>query len=246
MTDYFDQHIQDQKASASPKASTPSDSLPLSNDEADDGKTAPSLKAAVQELLKYGLVEQSAKPNIYRTLQTERSAVLQILEPFDFTAQIDDVRGLIFLKIAEHLSNDADEAWSHPLLRRLRLTLEQTLLVAILRQCFVAYEQECGIGAEDAKVDFEELLARFDLYLGDSGSEQKNQNRLSNVLEQLQKHGIVAAPDKENRIQIRPIIVHLANPEQLTILLAHFKKIAESHPASDLPTSDNSTKTNDV
>ena len=50
------------------------------------------------------------------------------------------------------------------------------------------------------------------------------------MLDQLHKHGIVSPPDKENRVQIRPIIVHLANPEQLQALLAHLKQMAQTHP----------------
>lgn len=235
MNDYFDQNIHSSDADSANSDSaedTPSESTPLTDTGEANDQTAPSIKAAVQELLKYGLIEQSTKPNLYRTLVAECLKVKAILEPFDFDTQVDDVRGLVFLRVADVVASDADEAWSHPLMRRHRLTLEQTLLIAILRQFFVAYEQDCGIGAEGARVDFDELRIQFDLYLGETGSDQKNSNRLSNVLEQLQKHGIVSAPDKENYIQIRPIIVHLANPEQLGVLLSHFKATAEAHPAS--------------
>ncbi len=71
--------------------------------------------------------------------------------------------------------------------------------------------------------------------LGETGSEQRNQTRLSNVLDQLHKHGIVSPPDKENQILIRPIIVHLANPDQLMLLLAHFKALAAAHPSDAEP-----------
>ena len=233
MNDYFDQQL------SSPEPAVEDDSLDapspekpaVSESNSEPDTTPPTIKAAVQELLKYGLVEQQAKPNIYRSLQSNPAAIAKIIEPLDFQLQVDDVRGLIFLKLADHLTADADEAWQHPLLRRLRLTLEQSLLIAILRQHFIAYEQECGIGAAGAYIDFEDLLTQFDLYLGETGSEQRNQNRLANVLDQLNKHGIVAPPDKENRIQIRPIIVHLANPEQLQVLLAHLQQMAQTHPA---------------
>lgn len=193
--------------------------------------TAPSIKAAAQEMLKYGLVEQTAKPNIYRTLIQEREAMERIFEPLDLEMQVDDTRGMAFLRVAASVAKEGEEAWQHPLLRRLRLTTEQSLLVAILRQYYIAYERDSGLGAEGAAVDFEDLLAQFDLYLGETGSEQRNQNRLSNVIDQLHKHGIVSPPDGENRIQIRPIIVHLANPDQLQLLLHHFQELARKHPA---------------
>ena len=168
MNDYFDQQLNPPKtgeeddSGAAPSPEQPEFSE--SNPEAET--TPPTIKAAIQELLRYGLVEQQAKPNIYRSLQSNPTAIAKIVEPLDFQLQVDDVRGLIFLKLADHLTADVDEAWQHPLLRRLRLTLEQSLLIAILRQHFIAYEQECGIGAAGAHVDFEDLLTQFDLYLG--------------------------------------------------------------------------------
>lgn len=235
MNDFFDQQVRSDETdeTTGPELTEPEAAIPEAL-ATDDG-TAPSIKAAVQELLKYGLVEHAAKPNIYRTLQQEHAAVTAILEPLDLQVRVDDVRGLIFLGIAGCVAGDSDEAWQHPLLRRLRLTTEQSLLVAILRHYFIAHEQASGIGAEGARVDFEDLQAQFDLYLGETGSEQRNQTRLSNVLDQLYKHGIVSPPDKENQIQIRPIIVHLANPDQLMLLLAHFKTLAAAHPSDAEP-----------
>jgi ribosomal protein S15P/S13E len=110
----------------------------------------------------------------------------------------------------------------------------------------MAYEQDCGIGAEDARIDADELRAQFDLYLGTSGSEQRDQTRLNNILDQLHKHGIASGPDKENQVHIRPIIVHLSDPEQLTLLLQHFKQLAKDHPAEgDTPTAQETTSTHD-
>lgn len=235
MDDYFDQRAAPKADNSAPETGPPgtAETPPEigANTEVDTG-TAQPVKAAVQELLKWGLIEHTAKPNIYRTLQRDYSSVAAILEPLDLSLQIDDTRGIAFLKIAATAATDSDEAWSHPLLRRLRLTTEQSLLVAILRQVFMAYEQESGIGAAGARIDFDELRAQFDLYLGEHGSEERNRNRLTNVLDQLHKHGIVSGPDKEDQVHIRPIIVHLSNPTQLELLLHHFRQLAQSHPAN--------------
>ncbi len=44
-----------------------------------------------------------------------------------------------------------------------RLTLEQSLLLAILRQQFALHEQEYGVGQAVAKIAIDELLHFYDL-----------------------------------------------------------------------------------
>lgn len=235
MDDYFDQqtagdmeHYPEAESASAPQ--TP-EASPTSETEADHG-TAPSIKAAVQELLKYGLVEHASKPNIYKNLVRETISVNTILEPLDFKLQIDDIRGLAYLTLAKtDADDDGENNWQHPLLRRQRLTTEQSLLMGMLRQLFMAHEQECGIGAAAARVDFDELRSQLDLYLGEYGSDERSRKRLSNLLDQLHGHGITNGPDKENQIHIRPIIVHLANPQQLELLIHHFRQLAVNHPA---------------
>ncbi|WP_309386423.1 DUF4194 domain-containing protein [Cerasicoccus frondis] len=236
MSDYFDEQLR-----TPPEAD---DSAPLAEDEspgatestteeaAAPGTSGP-IKVAAQELLKYGLVEQAAKPNIYRELRQNPTELQRILEPFDLVMELDDVRGIAFLAVPTVEEADRDDPWQHPLVRRQRLTTDQSLLVAILRQNFVAYEQTHGIGASDARIDLEELQAQFDVYLGDSGSDKSDAERLRRVITQLAAHGVVSEPDKENQVTIRPIIVHLANPEHLAILLAHFRDLAEKAKRAD-------------
>lgn len=241
MDDYFDQqaagdlkHAPEAKNTATPQPAEATQ--PPAPETAHDHGTAPSIKAAVQELLKCGLVEHTNKPNIYKSLVRDAITVNTILEPLDFKLQIDDIRGLAFLTIPMAGANDdSEDNWQHPLLRRQRLTTEQSLLIAILRQRFMAYEQECGIGAAAARIDFDELRSQLDLYLGEYGSDERSRKRLSNLLDQLHGHGITNGPDKENQIHIRPIIVHLANPQQLELLIHHFKQLAVNHPAEATP-----------
>ncbi len=120
--------------------------------------------------------------------------------------------------------------WSHPLVRRQRLTLEQSLLVAILRQAFVMHEQEAGIGGSPARIAVEDLLPQFLTYFEDSGSDAKNESRLSNLLDQLKTCGIVSEVDVNGEVIIRPLIAHLANPQSLQALLHVLKN--KRHEAS--------------
>lgn len=111
------------------------------------------------------------------------------------------------------------------MVRKQRLTLEQSLLVAILRQYFIAYEQEAGAGATQALVAVDELIPQLQVYLGDTGSEAKERNRILQLLDQLKGHGLVSAPDSHERVIIRPMIAHLANPENLQALLSSIKEL---------------------
>lgn len=182
------------------------------------------LRETAQELLKYGLLEESQKPNLYRIALTHEEEIDVILEPLDLAMKVDDVRGLAYVIVRQGEKTEQDgkteqDDWSHPLVRRQRLNLEQSLLVAILRQYFVAYEQESGIGASGALVAIEELIPQLQIYLGDLGSDAKERTRVLNLLDQLKGHGLVSAPDAQERVAIRPIIAHLANPENLQALL---------------------------
>lgn len=193
--------------------------------------TPRELKDVTQELLKFGLVESERKPNLYRIASTRHHEINAILEPLDLRLKIDDVRGLAFLIVNQETVVEVDDVsdmdeWSHPLVRRQRLTLEQSLLVAVLRQQYLAHEQESGIGAGGVTISIDEVLSSTSLYIKPSGSEASDQKRIRNLLENLRGHGIVSEVDDKGQVTVRPIITHLANPESLVALLAHFKSIA--------------------
>lgn len=187
-------------------------------------RTEQTLREAAQELLRLGLLEASHRPNLYRTALVALDRLNAILEPLDLVARVDDIRGLVFLAVRHADSVAEQDDWSHPLVRKQRLNLEQTLLVAILRQYFIAYEQEAGSGAVDAMVAVDELVPQLQVYLGDSGSEARERSRVLQLLDQLKGHGLVSAPDSHERVVIRPMIAHLANPENLTALLHELKQ----------------------
>lgn len=198
-----------------------------------DARTSRQIREAAKELTRYGLIESARKPNLYRVVQNEQKALTAILEPLDLDLAIDDVRGIAFVIVRtdDNELSDAQEydpeEWSHPLVRRQRLTLEQSLLIAILRQHFVVHEQEAGIGADDARVAVDELIPQFQIYLGDPGSEARERSRMLTLLDQLKGHGLVSEPDAHERVTIRPIIAHLASPENLQHLLVWLKKRRE-------------------
>lgn len=197
-----------------------------------DSYTPRYIKDATLELLKYGLLESSSKPNLYRTAMTYGADINRLLEPLDLRLRIDEVRGLAYLVVAQTATAQTDDEWSHPLVRRQRLNLEQSLLIAILRQQFVAHEQEAGLGAKEALIALDDILPQLQTYLGSLGSDLLEQKRLRNLLEQLKGYGIVSEIDRHDQLSIRPIIAHLANPESLTNLLHAFRKEASSGESS--------------
>lgn len=190
------------------------------------------LKVVVQELLRSGFIGSDRKPVVFATAMRLRNEINAALAPLDLTLRLDELRGLAILCVAESAAASPDEEWGHPLVRRQRLTIEQSLLVAILRQFYVIQEQETGIGVSEIKVPLEDLLAELGGFLGDTGSDAKNEQRLLTLLDQLKPHGIVSEPDKNQEVAIRPLIAHLANPETLTTLLAHFRQLANKPVAT--------------
>ena len=230
MTDIFDKLASSEGNATKKTEKTKSEFEPVADPVP---YTNRQLKEATQELLKYGLLEMEAKPNLYRVAQTQSKQVNDILEPLDLAFEIDDVRGLAYIVVAEHIRDSADDEWSHPLVRRQRLNLEQSLLLAILRQHYIAHEQESGLGARNAIVDLEELIPQLQVYLGDPGSEQAENNRLRNLLDKLKGHGVVSEVDRYGRVTIRPIITHLADPQSLQSLLDTLKQLASTPISSD-------------
>lgn len=192
----------------------------------DEQRTQLRIRETVQEMLKYGLLEESNKPNLYRIALTHPEDMARILEPLDLAMGIDEVRGLVFVSVRQSDTLEQDD-WTHSLVRRQRLNLEQSLLIAILRQHFIAYEQESGTGASQALVAVDELIPQLQVYLEDLGSEARERTRIITLLDQLKGHGLVSAPDAHDRVIIRPIIAHLANPENLQALLAWLRAQTE-------------------
>lgn len=224
MAGFFDRQINRSVAANAGSEAEPSDEA-VADESAEEivtnseMRTLKKIREATQELLKYGLLEEASKPNLYRVVLTHPEEVTRILEPLDLDIGIDEIRGLLYVKVRLDETPEQDE-WSHPLVRRQRLNLEQSLLVAILRQHFVAWEQESGTGASQAQIAIDDLLPQLQIYLGDPGSESKERTRLLTLLDQLKGHGLVTSPDAHERIVIRPIIAHLADPMNLQALLA--------------------------
>ncbi len=170
---------------------------------------------------------------MFRRIIVHAASMELALEPLGLSLRMISHRGVAFVALGPNatnsLENSEDEEWSHPLVRKQRLTLEQSLLLAILRQQFALHEQEYGVGQAVAKIAIDELLPTFMTYVGDSGSDAKNENRLLQLLEQLKTHGVVSEVDKKQEVTIRPLIAHLANPESLTALLRVIKEKQNSN-----------------
>ena len=65
----------------------------------DSARTGQRLREALQALLADGVLEQERKPNLYRTAFLQQPALNAMLEPLDFQASVDEVRGLVFLRV---------------------------------------------------------------------------------------------------------------------------------------------------
>lgn len=194
------------------------------------------LRRAVQELLRQGLLERTAKPQLFAHISTDTARVNTLLEPLDLQVRLDELRGLAFVAVVPDYQGDDEEPddWSHPLVRRQRLTLEQSLLLALLRREFLQQEQEHGVGTT-VQLTLDSLLPQLEIYLGSTGSDMQERKRLLNLLDNLHEHGVVSKVDAQDQLTIRPMIVHLANPENLQALL---QRLRELSGAADSATSE--------
>ena len=87
-----------------------------------------------------------------------------------------------------------------------------------------------GVGDDMAIVHLEQLLPELNHFLGETGSDRQDDKRL--LLKQLRGHGLVSEIDDE-RLWVRPLIVHVANPANLQNLLAAFAQQTETGHGQD-------------
>ncbi|WP_287879673.1 MULTISPECIES: DUF4194 domain-containing protein [Acidovorax] len=197
-------------------------------------RTAPSVRKTLQVLLAQGWLESATKPQLFGLIAGQTAQLDALLEPLDLRVVVDDVRGLAFLAVVPGYENeDSDESeqddWTHPLMRRQRLTLEQSLLLAILRREFLQREQESGTGTR-VRLTVDSLLPQLETYLGSTGSDMQERKRLGQLLENLRGHGMVSEVDAQDCITVRPMIVHLLNPENLQALLLRLRDAGGATP----------------
>ena len=198
-------------------------------------RTPPNVRQALQFLLAHGWLESATKPKLFSLIAAQTTLLDALLEPLDLRVVVDDVRGLAFLAVVPDYAGDGtDESeqddWTHPLMKRQRLTLEQSLLLALLRREFLQREQESGTGTA-VRVTVDSLLPQLETYLGATGSDMQERKRLGQLLENLRTHGMVTEVDAQDCITIRPMIVHLLNPENLQTLLLRLRAVAEQGSA---------------
>lgn len=198
-------------------------------------RTPPNVRQALQFLLAHGWIESATKPKLFSLIAAQTTLLDTLLEPLDLRVVVDDVRGLAFLAVVPDYAGDGtDESeqddWTHPLMKRQRLTLEQSLLLALLRREFLQREQESGTGTA-VRITVDSLLPQLETYLGATGSDMQERKRLGQLLENLRTHGMVSDVDAQDCITIRPMIVHLLNPENLQTLLLRLRAVAEQGSA---------------
>ena len=236
--DIFDR-MAAQAAGVEPPQSLSKEELPALAESAfsaqNASKTPPNVRQALQFLLAHGWIESATKPKLFQLIAAHTTLLDALLEPLDLRVVVDDVRGLAFLAVVPgYAGDDTDESeqddWTHPLMKRQRLTLEQSLLLALLRREFLQREQESGTGTP-VRITVDSLLPQLETYLGTTGSDMQERKRLGQLLENLRTHGMVSEVDAQDCIPIRPLLEHLLNPENLQALLLRLREVADSGSA---------------
>lgn len=199
--------------------------------------TLRTVKELAQDLLKNGSLEESAAPAKFAKIATYKNELAAVFEPLDLAVRLDAHRGIAIVVVAESAYGDGElaDVWTHPLVRRQRLTLEQSLLVAVLRQFFASHEQEAGVGHRAAKFAVDDVVAQYLTYFEDSGSDSRNESRVLSLLDQLKTHGIVSEVDAKEAFVISPLIAHVANPASLASLLAVLREQTDGEQTDNEP-----------
>lgn len=198
----------------------PDDDLEIdeSDLEGDDQRTPRVIREVVQELFKNGFIEESDYKRLYRAALANTEQVEQIFEPFDLDVQYDEFRGLAFVRVRRE-SGEIAEGWTHPLIRRYPFNLEQTLLIAVLRQHLIECEMESGVGSAIPQMTVDDVIIQLRAYLGEPGSDFKDRQRAVKLLTHLRKHHLISMSEQSDHFTIRPLIAHVANPGNLMALL---------------------------
>lgn len=136
MKNIFDRmvtEIEDSSETIGDIVAKPSTNRNPSTDGTDGSIRTPSeVKEVTQELLKHGYLEEAENSDLFRRAIIHEREVTAALEPLDLVLRLDSHRGVAFLAIDQAINDcsGVEEGWAHRLVRRQRLTLEQSLLVA--------------------------------------------------------------------------------------------------------------------
>jgi hypothetical protein len=84
------------------------------------------------------------------------------------------------------------------------------------------------------------LLPQLETYLGTPAATCKSASAWLNLLENLRGHGVVSEVDAQDCFTIRPMIVHLANPENLQTLLQRLRELSGHNRAATQATQEGS------
>ena len=176
---------------------------------------------------------------------THREELAAVFEPLDLAIRLDVPRGLaiVVVRSAEGGSEGGSEGgdeWSHPLVRRQRMTLEQSVGVAILRQLFSIHERNVGIGGGNVRVVLEDVMPQRLVYFDDSGSDGQNKRRVRSSLDQLKTHGLVSPLDANDESTISPLIVYVADASSPAELLKVLRQPASTRAPAEGPSEDRS------
>lgn len=193
-------------------------SLNISDIDDDDQRTPRRIREVVQELFKHGFIEEAYYERLYQTALGNAELVSQIVEPFDLKIEFDEIRGLVFIRVL-HEAAEVAEGWTHPLILHKSFNLEETLLVAVLRQYLIECEMENGVGTAIPQMTVDDVIVQLRAYLGERGADFKDKKRAMGLLKKLRSRHLISMNEHSDRFTIRPLIAHVANPESLTALL---------------------------
>lgn len=204
---------------------TPEASEANPEDDALDAETT-RYREALQRLISSGVIYESRHSELYQALLANKSQIRSTLRELGLRMTVDDSFGLIILRLPVSDDIEEDEG-AHPLVRRRRLTLLDSLVALVLRDHYMTRE---NVGDRTVVIDVEQLEDALRAFLPIFGSETILRKRITGAIKRFKDYNILASlPGSDNEFEVTPVIRIVVNADMLQGLRAEFEALARRY-----------------
>lgn len=184
------------------------------------------LRRAQQCLLGWGVIYHSKHPDLYKVLQINKIAVINILGELGLSMTIDETYGVALLRVPQDEHAD-EEVGPHPMVRRSTLTLLDTLVALMLRDY---YKERQSLTDITIQIDIETLYERMQPYMPlFAKSESLFQKKINGAVDRFSRkwHMLAKVRGDDGMYEITPVIAIVVNAEWLKPTLDEYRKLLE-------------------
>lgn len=185
-------------------------------------------RRAMQKLIARGVIYESRHEADYRVLVNDAEQVSGVLEELSLRMSIDREVGVILLRLPDdYLEGEEEgEEGSHPLVRRRRMTLFDSLTAVVLRK---HYRERELTGEQRVRIDIEQLEQGLVPFLPLMGSEEIFRKHLRGVVDRFKDLNLLlSVRGSKTEFEIAPVIRVVVNAEWIESLVKEFQRLSDS------------------